>query len=258
MSELIDREMYPPVGAIVDGLLTLELAPGLPSGLGNTMNLLSMEVAESWPPFVFGGMLYAYVPFFAVSGDPKSGARTDRMGYLAGASRDNGASWRFIAVTPAMPADQVNRLVPDDGLAPRPVSQDVTLTESPFERSRWLETVERRFAPVEGSYVYFLRLTVRRNVETPIEVTVRYDDPADREQPAESRVTLAPGQTELRWQSPVVNGFEAGQTYHVAIRGINPESGGRVFELAEVLLFQPTREDWLSVAAQPAEAAPAN
>jgi hypothetical protein len=221
-----------------------------PDGL-RTSEYSWMEVAEPWPLFAVGEVLYSFVPYFATFGDPERGRQVDRMSYLIGASEDDGESWRFVAVRNALLSSDIERAIPGHGDTPRPEFRDVEVDNGPFRQSRWLETTERRFVPVDDGYAYTLAVATRQEFDAPIEINVRYDNPADRNQPSSSQGSLEVGETALRWQSPPLTGFVAGASYEVVVEGRDADTGDRLFEHREVLLFQPTRELWLSVMSKP-------
>jgi hypothetical protein len=219
-----------------------------------------LEAAPAWPPFSVDGVVYAFVPTLETWTDPVNtwtdrggrSRRTDRMAYLLGASEDDGESWRFIQVDEesVLSSHEIDRVIPGyDG--PQPEIRVVVADARPIVRSRWLLTQQRGFSPVDDAYAYTLKLDVRRDVDEPIDFTVSYEDPADASGPAEFRGTLAPGQRELEWQSPALRGFEFGANYEVVIEGRYPDSSEVIFEHRETLLFQPTRELWLSVMSRP-------
>ena len=209
------------------------------------------EVAEPWPPFAVDAALYAYVPYFASFESPASGRRVDRMSYLIGHSADDGESWRFFPVRHELSSKEIDRVIPDHEEVPRPEFRDVVIKESRPERSRSLATTFRQILPVDELHSYVLVFGFRELFATPVDVTVHYDNPANPDESSTVRGSLAPGQTELRWQSPPMEGLEAGRTYEVAIEGRDPDTGSLLFEHREELLLPPTRELWLSVMSKP-------
>jgi hypothetical protein len=50
-----------------------------------------------------------------------------------------------------------------------------------------------------------------------VDIFVRYDNPADPDEPLLFRGSLQPGQRELHWQSRALRGFEWGSVYNVEI-----------------------------------------
>lgn len=212
------------------------------------------DVAEPWPPIVLDGPIFIFVPAFSTSGVERLGIRTNAAWYLIGASEDGGETWLFIPVSryPQTRPDAVDRLIPGYGDGPRPEVLPVYIEESPFQSSRWLRTTERYFALADGGFAYALKFEIRRRIKDPIDVTVQYENPADRDVYFRFQGSLDPGQSELQWRSPALD-FELGETYGVVIEGSDRDSGELLFEHRESLLFQPTRELWLSATSKPPE-----
>jgi hypothetical protein len=212
-----------------------------------------VEMAEPWPPIALDGVIFSFVPTFSSYGVERLGLRVDLAAYLIGVSEDGGRSWRFVDVSryPQTRPDAVDQLMPGYGDGPRPEVRPVYVEESPFETSPWLQTTGRRLGSADEGFVYDLKFEIRRRIRDPIDLTVQYDNPADRGQQFRFDGSLQPGQRELQWKSPVLQSFEAGETYNVVIEGSDPATGALLFEHRESLLFQPTRELWLAAVPQP-------
>ena len=219
------------------------------------------EVAEPWPPFSVDGRMFTLVPYLEFIGSTAGNDllsmdvadRLERTGFLIGASEDDGESWRFVVVSSNSPLrpDEIDLVIPGYGEGPRPEVMTIEVWDTPFERSRWLETRERQFVLAGDAFLYSLAVDIREGLEGPIDLVVRYDDPADPDRPLEYRDSLAAGQREFRWQSPTLVGFEMGSIYNVVIEGSDPDTGDRLFEHRQGILYHPTAELWWAVMSKP-------
>ncbi len=254
INSLTDRERLAAAGLAGPDVHSLRSFVRLQRGATKASDFFRwMEVAEPWPPFAIDNALFAFVPFFYTTGVQSVGYREERVGYLIGASHDSGETWRFIQVDgdSDVKSDALDRVIPGYRDGPRPELLDREVQEQPFAESSTAATRERRFVPVDGAFAYSLNLYIRRSFRNPVDFVVRFDNPASRGQTLEFRGSLEPGQRELQWQSPALSSFQSGQTYSVVIEGSDPDTGSQLFEHAEQLLFEPTRENWLSVLAKP-------
>lgn len=212
-----------------------------------------IEIAEPWPAFSVDNVRYTFVPYFETYANEQSGQKLETMAYLIGASDDDGVSWRFIQVNidSALRTNEIDRVIRGYGVGPRPPVYELEFREDPLLRSRWLDTKKSRFVFVDEAFAYSLELEIRKDVESPIDLTIHYDDPAHPDRPLRFRGTLQPGQRDLLWQSPVLSAFETGQIYDVLIEGSDPHTGKAIFEHRESLLFYPSRAFWLAVLSKP-------
>lgn len=255
--ELTDRERLQAAGMVA------QLPRPLTNATQTEKEFVRIELAEPWPPVAVDGALFAFVPYIdgRLLERPElrvKELRFIRMGYLVGASDDEGESWRFIHVdsgtTP--PADAIDRVMPGYGDGPRPEVGGFIFSEGPLSESRWLQTTERRFVPVDDGIAYALTYEIREGLDGPIDFTVHYDNPVDPGRPLQFSGSLEPGQRVLEWQSPALRDFELGERYDVMIEGNDPDTGARRFRHREELLFLTTRDVWLAEVAPPPATAP--
>jgi hypothetical protein len=254
MEDLTDLERLAAAGLPAPDVQSMRSILRIARGMWNSADLFHwMEVAEPWPPFTIDDAMFAFVPYFETSGVSSQGTREERVGYLIGASDDGGESWRFIQIDEDIAAqpEAIDRVVPGYRDRPRPEVFRLEIQESPFAKSDSVETIERAFVPVEGAFAYSVRLRLRRDSRGPIDFSVRYENPADRNQLLQVHGSLESGQRHLQWQSPASSSFETGQVYSIVIEGRDTDTGELLFTHHEELLFRPTRELWRSVLSRP-------
>jgi hypothetical protein len=139
--------------------------------LENRPSLAFEEVAlaRAWEPFLGGGRLFAFVPYFMVYAPTPDGSQGQTTGFLVGVSDDAGENWSFVDVFELadMSAQDIDRLVPGYATQPRPLTVTASgLDQSLRERWRTELSKPREANPVAGS--------TQQAVETLIRDSERY------------------------------------------------------------------------------------
>lgn len=213
----------------------------------------SFALAPPWGPFDSVDRLGRIVPYYETAIDGAKGQRWERVGYLIAGSYDGGQSWQFVKIEAvnSVVADWMERQAP--GVAePRWPEVDWRIVqEPPLVRSRGLRTLEREFVMLGDGFAYAMEWEIRTEILDATDISVRYEDPADRSRLLRFSGSLQAGQRSLEWQSPVLTGFESGQVYHVVVEVSDPDTDEILFEHRQPLIFRPALELWKAAMATP-------
>jgi hypothetical protein len=218
-------------------------------------------VSQPGEPFTTDdGRLLTFVPYFESrsESDQRPSIRLITMSYMVGVSEDQGETWGFVPVNNSwVTPGEIDLVFPETRNVPHPDLLELEVSQTEYERSPWLQTTHREFVQIDNAFAYALELEVRRDVEEPLVLTIRYDNPTDRQRPLSLQSSMPPGQEEIQWRSPALTGFELGATYSVVITASDPGTGEQILEHGETLVFLPTVEMWRShMAEQRADAGP--
>ena len=200
------------------------------------------EVMPPWQVFSSSYGLTAIVPYVRTVHRKGIDEWMEHRNYLFATSDDDGDSWDFI----------VHRRVPQSDLdyvalehyGVLPEDRVYSFFVQPLSRSRFLRTVDKRFALRDQSQraSYELELEVRRRIRNNVALTVYFSDPVNPETPYYMNSVISPEQEWLSIQSPEIDGFQTGFVYSVMIVGIDDETGEEILEHQQEIMFYPPRD----------------
>ncbi len=106
--------------------------------------------------------------------------------------------------------------------------------------SEYLETTAAEFEQTRGSDEahYVMEFAVKRPVNQPIRINVKFENPENSAVPVELMTQLRPGQDLLSIRSPTISGFKSGRKYSVALSGYVAGDSDPVLKHKQKVEFQ--------------------
>jgi hypothetical protein len=128
-----------------------------------------VALAPAWEPFLGGGRLFSFVPYFMVQSQPPDGSLGQTTGFLVGVSDDAGENWSFVDIfnLAGKSAQVIDGFIPGYATQPRPVIVTATGPDQAL-RERWRSELSK---PPEANPV---AASTQQAVETVIRDSERY------------------------------------------------------------------------------------